>query len=137
MTKIYAEKPDITELELRLKSLDKTDDFHKEKNKEFFKIKLPMEYSYEGIDLKIIACQESIVLGEIALIVDVSVPSLDYSHSFNFINPPVKVHNGTYRKEIIPGTSKLIDMKNFKVDILEALKEIVGQAIVLEIKGAD
>lgn len=59
---------------------------------------------------------------------------IDFDGDMIFLNPPVKVPNGTYRTETIDGED--IDIANCEEDVTTALKEIVNDAFINITNGA-
>ena len=103
------------------------------KCKEFCKIKTPLQYQYEGVDITIM----SITKDDKGLLTINPIASKDgveikLNTPYKFQNPPVKIKDGTKRKEMMEG--KEVELDNFKVDLEGALKEFVGQVVLTQIK---
>jgi len=124
--KTFATKPSKHALETKLGTLG-FDDRCKEKIKEFKKILFPIDYNYAGIGISIKAVKEILINGIPTLQVDVQALGRKLRSPYYYINPPVKIGNGTFRKEN-DGEIEL-DIENTEVNLLEALKQFVGQTV--------
>lgn len=92
----------------------------------------PELYNYKGVQIQI----NSISLEGDRLAVDASASKngarISVDNPLYFVNPPCCVPDGTTRTEIQDGIE--VQLKNHKEDPGEALKEIVGQTILLFVK---
>lgn len=92
----------------------------------------PETYNYRGVQIQI----NSISLDGNRLAVDASATKggarINVDNPLYFVNPPFCVPDGTTRTEALEGVE--VQLKNHKEDPAEALKEIVGQTILLFVK---
>ena len=119
-------------LEKKIKSAKSLEEKQKFKVTEFKKLKLPISYTYEGIDIEIVGIREG-RKGVLEIYPKASIGgvSKQLGTPYQFMNPPIKVKDGTKRKEKDP-EGKEIEVDNHKVDLLGAIKEFVGQVVVTQ-----
>lgn len=48
---------------------------------------------------------------------------------FGFVNPPLMVHDKTFREEIDALTGEMVTILNSKIDVLAAFENMVGEAV--------
>lgn len=131
----YEDPPAKTQLEQTLeisinKGLTKADVLSKIEINELFKKK--GEFSLRGIDVRVINLTRVGEKLKIDLTAEKDGEQLDLDTPYWFVNPPVKVPNGKYHKELINGEER--DVENFEVNPERALKEIIVQTIEMQIK---
>jgi len=119
-------------LETKIKACKNAKEKYKLKNKEFEKIECPFSYSVDGLDIEVLSVKgnDKDIL-EIQLNVEKDGVILDVNAPFLFQNPPVKIPNGTFRKEIVYEEKQ--DVENTEVNITEALKQFVLDTIKTQI----
>lgn len=120
-------------LETNIKACKTAKEKQELKNREFKKIKTPFMYAVDGLDIEILSIKdgEKETL-EVQLNVFKNGEIINVNAPFLFKNPPVKVPNGTFRKELVDGEEK--DIENTGLNILEALKRFVLDTIKTQLK---
>ena len=113
-------------------NIEKMDSFQKSKNKAQILVKEKINFTKNGIQVKIIQIEEKDGLLKVIVEAKRGKEVLKVDNPLFFKNPPIKVSTGKYHKEITNGEE--IDVANFEVNPAEALKEIIIQTIELQNK---
>lgn len=103
------------------------------KSQELGKLKNVKPYSRHGFDIEILEIGTEIGLLKVIVRAKKNGQYVFVDNPFYFVNPPILVPDGT-KKTIVNRVGQVVQVDNFKEDLVEALKEIVAQTLKLTVK---
>lgn len=138
MSKIYANPPEITTEEQELLDMD-SKQRQKEKAARIKKVlPAPFEFEDTGINIKIKEAEVKTINGCdcLDLIIEAKQNGeiLNIDNHLRYFNPPVKIPNGTYHRELDETTKEELDISNFEYNPKEAIKQCIIHTLNGQIK---
>ncbi len=100
----------------------------------FTKIRTPVKYAYEGIDIKITSLSMENSLLKVMVSAQKNGKEIKLDLPFYYQNPPILVSIGTKRTAVEYGEE--VELNNYREDIPEALRRIVGETVKLQSENA-
>lgn len=96
-------------------------------------IKLPKKFTLDGVTVTITAGPRVHDNGkwvEVELTAERNGTALKVDNPYQFENPPIKHHDGTWRQELDPRTNEMHDVPNMVEDPLSTLQRIIVDAVL-------
>lgn len=130
--KIYAPKPAKGDIEKELDKLPK-DQHGAYKAGVLAKVKLPKTFTLDGVTVTITAgprLHENGKWVEVELTAERGGVALRVDNPYQFENPPVMHHDGTWRQEISAIHNSVVDVPNMAERPAETLQRIIVDAVL-------